>query len=200
MIRALTAVVLAVGLTACGDRPAEPAPAASAEAAAQSAVEGAPVSAADKLSATGFGPLRIGMSRAEVEAAMGPDANPGAVGGPDPERCDQFRPERAPEGLLVMMQQGVLASVWLTGRATAETDRGLNIGDTAAEVRRVHGDAVQARPHAYQSPPAEYLTVWTTAEREGPSARGVTFEIGQDGRVRSIAGGGPSILAVEGCV
>ncbi|WP_158332143.1 hypothetical protein [Brevundimonas abyssalis] len=36
------------------------------------------------------------MTRAEVVAALGEDANPDAVGGPDPESCDQFRPERRP--------------------------------------------------------------------------------------------------------
>lgn len=199
MIRALTVVALAAGLAACGDRPAEPAPPAEMAAPA-SAVETAPAAGSDRLTASGFGPLRIGMSRAEVEAALGPDANPGAVGGPDPETCDQFRPSRAPEGLMVMVQQGVLSSIWLTRSSTVQTDGGLKIGDSAADVRRVLGDAVQARPHGYQSAPAEYLTVWMTPDRERPSGRGVTYEIGSDGRVSSIAAGGPSILAVEGCV
>lgn len=57
-----------------------------------------PVPAAEPvLTAEGFGPLRIGMTRAQVVEAMGEDSDPEAVGGPDPESCDEFRPARAPE-------------------------------------------------------------------------------------------------------
>ena len=111
MIRLATLGSVAVlSLAACGapppepETPAEPAP-------APAPTPGAPVSAADKLTAQGYGPLRIGMTRAEVEAALGPDSDPEAVGGPDPESCDQFRPERAPEGVLVMVEDGVLARI-----------------------------------------------------------------------------------------
>lgn len=194
MIR-LTALGSAVllSLAACNEPPAEPAPAP------QQVDPGTPVSAADKLTSAGYGPLRIGMTRAEVEAALGADANPDAVGGPDPEACDMFRPARAPEGLLVMMENGVLTSVWVSRNATIETDRALNVGDPAAEVKRVYGGAAQVEPHKYQDAPAEYVTVWSTAEHTGPSARGLKYEIGADGRVTSIAAGGPSIQYVEGC-
>jgi len=160
---------------------------------------GAPVSAPDSLTSAGFGPLRIGMTRAEVETALGADADPTAVGGPDPARCDMFRPARAPEGVLVMVENGVLSSVWVSRNAAVETDRGLNVGDAAAEVKRVYGAAVEVTPHKYEAAPAEYVTVWSTADHAGPGARGLKYEIGPDGKVRSIAGGGPSILYVEGC-
>ncbi|AYG95911.1 hypothetical protein D8I30_12555 [Brevundimonas naejangsanensis] len=160
---------------------------------------GVPVSAADKLTAQGFGPLKIGMSRAEVEAAMGPDSRPDAVGGPDPAACTLFHPRDAPAGVMAMVEGGVLTSVWLDPPAAAETNRALNIGDAAAEVRRVYGDQVQAMPHKYEAAPAEYLFVWTTPDHAGPAARGLKYEIGRDGRVVRIAGGGPSIQYVEGC-
>lgn len=193
-----TAAVLA--LAACGAPPPEPADApAEPVAPAEPGTPGASVSAADKLTALGFGPLRVGMTRAEVEAALGPDANPEAVGGPDPASCDMFRPERAPEGLLVMVENGVLTSVWLSRNTAVETDRALNIGDMAAEVKRVYGAAAEVEPHKYVEAPAEYITVWSTPDHQGPAARGLKYEIGMDGRVQSIAGGGPSIQYVEGC-
>lgn len=37
------------------------------------------------------------------------------MGGPDPEACDQFRPERAPEGMLLMVEDGRLTRISLTG-------------------------------------------------------------------------------------
>ena len=193
-----SAAVLA--LAACGAPPTKPADApAEPTAPAAPTTPGAPVSAADKLTSNGFGPLRIGMTTAEVVAALGPDANPEAVGGPDPASCDMFRPERAPEGLLVMVQDGVLTSVWLSRNMTIETDRALNVGDPAAEVKRVYGAAAEVMAHKYQEAPAEYITVWSTADHQSPAARGLKYEIGMDGRVQTIAAGGPSITYVEGC-
>ncbi|HZW15256.1 MAG TPA: hypothetical protein VFF66_03265 [Brevundimonas sp.] len=199
----LIASVAVLSLTACGAPPAEPeAPARPPEPASAPATPdapGTPVSAADKLTAQGYGPLRVGMTRAEVEAAMGPDANPEAVGGPDPASCDMFRPERAPEGLLVMVENDVLTSVWVSRNAAVETDRALNVGDPAAEVKRVYGAAAEVMPHKYAAAPSEYITVWSTTDHQSAAARGLKYEIGPDGRVQSIAGGGPSIQYVEGC-
>jgi len=191
----------ALVLAGCGAPSPEPADApAEPPVAPTSPMEpGDPVSAAMKLTAQGYGPLRIGMTMAEIEAAMGPDSDPNAVGGPDPASCDMFRPARAPEGLMVMVENGVLTSVWVSRNTEVETDRALNVGDPAAEVKRVYGDAAVVTPHKYVPTPAEYITVWTTSDRQGPNARGLTYEIGSDGRVESIAGGGPSIQYVEGC-
>lgn len=199
MIRPLAlASIAALSLAACGaPDPVEPKDAAPAP--ESPAAPGAPVSAADKLTAQGFGPLRVGMTRAEVEAALGADSNPNAVGGPDPESCDMFHPSGAPEGLLVMLESGRLTSVWLRKNTAIETDRALNIGDPAAEVKRVYGSAATVTPHKYQDAPAEYVTVWSTSDHTSPAARGLKYEIGGDGKVSGIAGGGPSIDYVEGC-
>src|SRR5690606_470191 len=61
----------------------------------------APDMTLDVLTADGIGPLTIGMTKDEVVAAVGPTRTPNAVGGPEPEACEEFRPERAPEGVLV---------------------------------------------------------------------------------------------------
>jgi hypothetical protein len=197
MIRfAALASTTLLSLAACNAPPPEPAEPAPAPPPAE---PGPPVSAADKLTSAGYGPLRVGMTRAEVVAALGDDANPGAVGGPDPAFCDMFRPARAPDGLLVMIQDGVLTSVWVSRNAAVETDRALNVGDPAAEVKRVYGAAAEVTPHKYSDAPAEYVTVWATAHHEGPSARGLKYTIGSNGLVESIAGGGDSISYVEGC-
>lgn len=196
MIRRLLTAAAIVSLAACeAPTPAESVPAPTPPEQPSSSAPGANV-----LTAQGFGPLRIGMTRAEVEAALGPDSDPKSVGGPDPASCDMFRPARAPEGLSVMLENGVLTSVWVSRDAAVETDRGLNVGDTAAEVRRVHGSAAVAEPHKYVEAPAEYLTVWSTADHSSAAARGLKYEIGLDGKVQTIAAGGPSISYVEGCL
>jgi hypothetical protein len=188
-----SAVLLSLAACAPPAEPVAPVPAP------QQVDPGPPVSIGDKLTPAGYGPLRIGMTHAQVEAALGPDSAPGEAGGPDPAACDMFHPARAPDGLMVMVEDGVLTSVWITRNPSLETDRGLNIGDTAVEVKRVYGAAAEVAPHEYQDAPAEYLTVWSTADHDGSGARGLKYDIGSDGKVQSIAGGGPSIQYVEGC-
>ncbi|MBU2272472.1 MAG: hypothetical protein KKE52_14360, partial [Alphaproteobacteria bacterium] len=156
------------------------------------------------VTAEGWGPLRIGMTRAEVEAALGPDVNPNAVGGPDPASCDTFHPERAPEGLTVMVENGVLTSIWLAREATLKTDRGFGVGDQAAAIKAAYGADATASPHKYSEPPAEYITAWSrgggTGYVQDPAARGINYHIGNDGRVQQVAAGGPSIQYVESCL
>ncbi|WP_339872836.1 hypothetical protein [uncultured Brevundimonas sp.] len=193
-IVALGSVAL-LGLSACN----APVPAPPPETTPPPATPVTPPTPADQLTAQGFGPLRIGMTRAEVIAAMGENDNPNAIGGPDPASCDMFHPARAPEGLYVMVEDGVLTSVQLASTGVLKTDRGLGIGDTAVAVKQAYGADARVTPHKYVDAPAEYITVWTTADHDGPAARGIRYNIGADGRVQAIAVGGPSILYVEGC-
>ncbi|HZV84243.1 MAG TPA: hypothetical protein VFF48_04570 [Brevundimonas sp.] len=199
MIRALC-LTSALVLTACGaPDPESPAPQSPA---AAPAVAPSPATS-NALTAQGWGPLRIGMSRAEVETALGADANPEAVGGPDPDSCDLFRPARAPAGMMVMVERGVLTSIWLDRRAAVKTDRGFGVGDQAATVKAAYGPSALISPHKYSAAPAEYVTIWSEAGGAGyvqdATARGVSYHIGTDGRVEHVAVGGPSIQYVEGC-
>src|SRR5690606_23850948 len=127
-------LILALALLAAcqpsGDTEADPAdvpPAASAvpgDTAASAPTNTAPSTPADTatyLTAEGWGPLRVGMTRAEVVAALGEDANPNAVGGPEPEQCDEFRPARAPAGMIVMLVQGRLARITLVRDSPVKT-------------------------------------------------------------------------------
>ena len=166
----------------------------------------APVADAVPLTAEGWGPLRIGMTEAEVVAALGPDNDPEAVGGPEPESCDQWTPARAPADMLVMIEEGRLTSIWLIDDARVRTDRGLGLGATAGQVRQTYGGAVRARPHMYQGDGAEYLTIWShggaTGQEEwveSQDARGIRYETNEQGVVTTIGVGGPSIQYVEGC-
>jgi hypothetical protein len=144
------------------------------------------------------------MTSAEVTAALGPDANPQAVGGADPASCDQYRPARAPEGMLVMVENGRLTRIDLIRNAPVKTARGLGLGATPAQVRAAYGQAVSASPHKYVARPAEYLTVWTRGGGSDTTpapalSRGIRFEVDATGKVARIHAGGPSIQYVEGC-
>ena len=200
MIRfaALSSAAL-LSLAACNAPPAEPASAP--EPAPPQVDPGTPVASSNTLTAEGYGPLRVGMTRAEVEAALGADSNPGAVGGPEPEACDVFHPARAPEGLNVMVENGRLSRITLMRASTVKTAGGLGLGSTAAQVKAAHADAV-VEPHKYVEG-AEYITVWNggrSTNGDDPASRGVRFETDAAGVVTMIHAGGPSIQLVESCL
>lgn len=196
MIRRLLLTTAVLVLAACGAPEPEPAP--------EPSPTPAPQPAADVLTAQGFGPLRIGMTRAEVEAALGPDSNPGAIGGPDPASCDIFHPARAPQGMMVMVEDGVLTSIWLRSGSTLKTDRGFGVGDAATAIKAAYGPLAYVSPHKYAAAPAEYITTWSVGGTAGyvqdPTARGIAYHIGTEGRAEQVAAGGPSIQYVEGCL
>lgn len=154
----------------------------------------AAASAPPAITADGWGPLRIGMSRAAVERAAGRDSHPEAVGGPDPATCDEFHPARTPAGVIVMVEDGRVTRVAVTRRGLA-SDRGIRVGDTAAKVRTAYRRQNLAdKPHQYVDAPARYLT-WMR-DRD----RGIVYEINERDRVAAILAGGRSIRYVEGCL
>ncbi len=204
MIRTLSAVaVSALLLGACGaPETAEPAPAPRAPAAPPAV----PAPNPNTLTAGGYGPLRIGMSRAEVVTALGDDSDPASVGGAEPEVCDQWRPARAPDGLLVMIQDGILTRISVAAPSALKTDRGFGVGDAATAIKAAYGPLAVSQAHKYSEPPAEDIFVWTTggpatagAYVEDTASRGVRYEIGADGKVQIVHVGGPAIQLVEGC-
>ena len=199
----IVASIAALSLAACSQPESaapETAPPPATEAPAES-----PTPAVDPnvLTAEGLGALKIGMTLAEVTAAAGPDSNPGAVGGADPQACDEFHPERAPDGVIVMIEQGVLTRISLIRAATLKTDRGFGIGSQGSAIKAAYGGGVVAQPAKYEAAPAEDLFVWanggSTSYVTDAMARGVRYEIGTDGLVKAVRAGGPSIQLVEGC-
>ena len=208
MRRPASALLLPLALSACNFAASGSEP--EAEATSAAAAEPTPVATAtpdaNTLTPTGWGPLRIGMTRAEVVEALGPDANPQNVGGAEPEQCDQFRPQRAPENMLLMIEEGKLTRIELRGSNDIHTPEGFTVGDAASAIKAKLGTRLSAQPHKYLDAPAEYLTVWQTDVTPGeggyvddPEARGIVYEIGADGLVDNIFAGGPAIQYVEGC-
>ncbi len=191
------AAALALSIAACEQ------PASTPEAPAGPVPE-APPSDTPVLTANGYGPLRIGMTLAEVTAAMGPDAEPDDVGSPDPSACDLYRPERAPDGLLVMVLDGKLSRISIIPPSTLRTDRGFGLQSTPAEIKAAYGAAAVVTPHKYMGPVGEDIIVWNGGPPnveyvQDPAARGVRYETDDQGRVTQIHGGDASIQMVEGC-
>jgi hypothetical protein len=196
-MKRILALALTLSFAACTAEP----PAAPSAPTAPAPIE-QPIDA-NALSANGWGPLRIGMTMAEITAALGPDANPNAVGGADPAVCTQFRPERAPEGMLLMVENGVLSRITLMRTNVLKTDRGFGLGDSAAAIKAAYGADAIATPHKYIGLPAEYIAAWVnlrpTEYVQDANARGIVYETDAQGIVRQTHAGGPSIQLVEGC-
>jgi hypothetical protein len=214
----ISRIVLVVGLIGCSDdgdirdtvRASDSAPASLAPVPNPSRADSVgsttgsrPPTAPDSippLSSEGWGTLRIGMTRAQVIAGAGSDANPNAVGGPDPASCDQFRPTRAPRGMLVMIEHDSLTRISLSAGSGIATSDGFEVGDSSSAVVRHYGARAVVTPHEYQSAPARYVTIWTRGRPPASSARGIVYEIGSDDRILRVHAGGPSIQYVEGCL
>lgn len=201
---ATTAALVLGAISACSPAAEPPAAPAPEVPAAESTTPPAAEMTLDVLTADGIGPLTIGMTKAEVVAAVGDTRNPDAVGGPEPESCEEFRPQRAPDDVLVMIVDGKLARISLVDMASVKTDKGLGLGDTADAVKTGYGDQAKATPHKYQDKPAEYITWWKGGPRTEPyvedeAARGIVYEIDGTGKVGAVHAGGPSIQYVEGC-
>lgn len=199
-MRLLATAAIAALLAACGQQATPPAPTETPA----SITTPAPVDA-NTITAEGWNTLRVGMTRAEVTAAVGATATPGAVGGPDPQACDLFHPANAPEGMLVMIQRDVLTSIILRNNTTLRTDRGFGVGSSVAEIKTAYGASAVSEPHKYVEG-AEYVTIWsvggptaTAPFVEDPNARGIRYETNAQGIVTAIHAGGPSIQNVEGC-
>lgn len=151
------------------------------------------------LTQDGWGPLRIGMTRAEVVAAAGPDSDPDAVGGPDPGTCDEFRPRNAPEGVLVMIQEGVLTRISVSRNSDISTPAGFRVGDSGAAIVAEYGARARIEPHQYWAPPAKYITAWRQDPSQ-PELRGIRYEVDSEDQVVHLRGGGRSIESIEGCL
>lgn len=168
----------------------------------------APAVVADAASATvltplGYGPLKIGMTQAEVDAAVGPP--PANAAEAEPSECRYYHPPRAPAGMLVMVENGILTRLTATKDATVKTEDGVGVGYDGDQLKARYGAAATVTPHKYQGAPSAYVTLWPgKPQLQGayvtdPTARGLVYEIGQDGKVAFIHAGGPSIQNVEGC-
>ena len=149
-------------------------------------------SPAQPLTPDGWGPVRIGMSRAEVEKALSVELE----GEPleDEYSCIEMVAKGPDRGVWFMFEEYRLARISIGSPSRMTTPRGIGIGASAEAVRRAYGSRLEVEPHYYEDLPSEYLTYWTV-----PGKRGVRFETDSKRRVQTIHAGTDAIRYVEGC-
>jgi hypothetical protein len=144
------------------------------------------------LTPDGYGPARIGMTRAQVERALAIRLEGEALD--DANSCIEMSAARGYRHLYFMFVNRRLSRIAADRTSRVVTARGLGVGATAAQVRRAYGRGLRAEEHAYLGRPAEYLTFWTR-----PNRRGVRFVTGLNRRTETVMAGDESIQLIEGC-
>jgi len=146
-----------------------------------------------KLTPSGWGPARIGMTRAQVTKALKVQLEGDAFDN-EGTCLELVGAASALPGLFFMFEDGKLTRITAGEPSAVATPRGMHVGSTAEDVRKAYGAGLKAEPHKYEDPPAEYLTYWLKPDRSG-----VRFEMDMQGKVESIHAGTSSIQYVEGC-
>jgi hypothetical protein len=142
--------------------------------------------------ATGFGPVRAGMTPAEAERALGGRL---AVLGPPMEPCHYIVVDGAHPGVAFMVIDGRIARVDVERTSTVRTAEGAGNGDSEERIHSLYAGRVEVQPHKYVD--GHYLIVRPTAPAD--SGHRIIFET--DGRqVTSYrAGRLPEVRWIEGC-
>jgi len=146
-----------------------------------------------KLTPSGWGPAKIGMTRAQVSKLLHVELEGDFFAGGD--SCQELvAPNDSLAGLYFMFEDDRLTRITASEPSAVATPRGIHAGSTLGEVKKAYGAVLKAEPHKYEDPPAEYLTYWLKPDRSG-----VRFEVNPQGKVESIHAGSSSIQYVEGC-
>jgi hypothetical protein len=137
-------------------------------------------------SAERVGPVRVGMTVAEAERALGARFLPLT----DQGECAYRTSMAAPEGVRFMQIADQIARVDIVAPGVG-TDGGIEVGATEARVRQVYGPGVSLSPHKYTD--GQYLTV------PADSGHRIVFETDGERVTRYRVGRLPEVEWVEGC-
>ena len=146
-----------------------------------------------KLTPSGWGPVRIGMNREQVQKAL-QDRLEGDAFDNEGSCIELFPQSEALKGNYFMFLDGKLSRISVSSPSKIVTPRSIGVGATADDVRQAYGEKLKVEPHHYLDLPAEYLTYWLKPEKSG-----VRFETDAQRKVEIVHAGNSSIQYIEGC-
>jgi hypothetical protein len=144
-----------------------------------------------RLTANGWGAVRIGMTREQVSRALHSKLTGEALD--DADACIEMQARKYPT-LYFMFEDKHLTRISIGAPSRIVTERGIGVGASADAVRKAYPRGLKAEKNYYEDLPAEYLTYWAA-----PKSRGIRFETDSKHRVQAIHAGTDAIEYVEGC-
>ena len=139
----------------------------------------------------GLGPVRAGMTLAQLSEVAGEAVRPKYEFN---EECDFVSPKFLPKGVSIMVLQDSVARVDIneTGVLTKE---GAGVGDTETRVLQLYGSRARVEPHHYTGPTGHYVIV----QQPDDTLHRIIFETDGTKVLVYRAGRGPGVDYVEGC-
>lgn len=178
----LVGLLVVVPVSAYYAQKARVAPKQAAEAAARLA-----------LTDSSFGPVKIGMTLGELQAAIGPLGDTTRLN----RECDIVSaadPFRLPPGVSITEVNGKVARIDIENDSIA-TDKGVRVGDSESKVKQLYGPGVIVEPHKYID--GHYLEIQSGAD--SATAKGIVFETDGKKVTTFRAGFWNTVRLVEGC-
>jgi hypothetical protein len=196
VLAAITLAVTTLGCTSRADRAADTA--ADSGASPETARASAPAVGEDPAVPTawvvrpdGIGPVRTGMTLAELSSVLGEQVRAAYA---DFEGCDYVRASRFPGGLALMVLNDTVARVDVDGDSI-RTAEGARVGDSEERILTLYKGRVEVQPHKYTGPTGHYLVVSVP----GDSLHRIIFETDGTRVTEYRAGRLPAVEFVEGC-
>lgn len=149
----------------------------------------APTPGAMVVTPIGIGPVRAGMTLAELRDAL----DSVRFSDPDSMRCAYPKFSGLPDGVWVMVEQGIVGRIDVQ-KGDVPTAEGIRIGDTRAKVQATYGSRMRVVPHKYTD--GQYLEISSPQD----TMHLIVFETNVQGTVlRYRSGKVPQVRYVESC-
>ena len=141
----------------------------------------------------GFGPVRLGMTKAEVSRVLG-EKLVRTHGAGDIE-CEYLRANQHWDGIEFMFSHNRVVRIDVR-KGTTETIAGVRLGDGIQKVKNTYGKQLVVTPHHYiPEPEGSYLTV-----KSSNGNRAIRFETDNGRVIKYYVGRLPEVEYVEGCL
>ena len=145
-----------------------------------------------RVSLDGYGLARIGMSRGDLEKALGVNLTKDNMT-EDPQSCEVVAPSKGYSGIDYLLIDRKLARIDISSEKI-KTVSGAQIGDSQSSIMALYPSRVTVTPHFYTAPDGSYLTMLSQDKR-----RGIRFETDLGKVTRYYVGTTEAIQYVEGC-